>query len=91
MVEASKDFVVPFAFKKVFSPEECTTLVRTFKTYDKDKSGNISASEFKQVCKDVGRGDVTDEKIHELFKQADKNNDSVIDWEEYLTMMQGVY
>lgn len=50
MVEASKDFVVPFAFKKVFSPEECTALVRAFKAYDTDKSGNISAKEFKKAC-----------------------------------------
>lgn len=91
MVEASKDLVVPFAFKKVFNPEECTALVRTFKTYDKDKSGTIDAKEFKQVCKDLGRGDVSQEKIDELFKQADKNKDSVIDWEEYLSMMQSVY
>lgn len=91
MVEASKDFVVPFAFKKVFSPEECTSLVRTFKSYDRDKSGKIDAKEFRQVCKDLGHGDITDEKINELFSRADKNSDSVIDWEEFLTMMQSVF
>lgn len=91
MVEASKALVIPFAFKKVFSPEECTALERTFKTYDKDKSGSIDAKEFKQVCKDLGHGDVTDETLKALFEKADKNTDSVIDWEEYLTMMQGVF
>lgn len=91
MVEASKEFIVPFAFKKVFSPEECTSLTRTYKMYDRDKSGNIDAKEFKQMCKDLGHGDVSDARLAELFKQADKNNDSTIDWEEFLTMMQGVF
>lgn len=90
MVEASKDFVVPFAFKKVFSPEECTALVRAFKAYDVDKSGNISASEFKKACKDLGHSDVSDAQLLELFKKVDKNNDSTIDWEEFLDMMQTV-
>jgi Ca2+-binding EF-hand superfamily protein len=90
MVEASKDFVVPFAFKKVFSPEECTALVRAFKAYDVDKSGSINASEFKKACKDLGHSDVTDAQLLELFKKVDKNNDSTIDWEEFLDMMQTV-
>jgi Ca2+-binding EF-hand superfamily protein len=91
MVEATKSYTIPFAFKKVFSPEECTSLERTFKAYDKDKSGSINAKEFKQVCKDLGHGDVTEELLKSLFEKADKNNDSVIDWEEYLTMMLSVF
>ncbi len=91
MVESTQEFVVPFAFKKVFSPEECTSLVRTFKSYDRNKSGDIDAKEFRQVCKDLGHGDITDDKIEELFKRVDKNSDGVINWEEFLTMMMSVF
>lgn len=91
MVEATKTYVIPFSFKKVFTPEECTALERTFKAYDKDKSGSIDAKEFKQVCKDLGHGDVTEDQLKSLFAKADKDMDGTIDWEEYLTMMQGVF
>ena len=87
MVELNKDIVVPFSFKKIFSPEECSNLVSAFKSFDKDKSGQIDASEFKQVCKSMGHSDVSDAQIAVLFKKIDKNNDSKIDWEEFLELM----
>jgi len=90
MVEATKDLVVPFAFKKIFSPEECTALVRAFQAFDKNKDGTMDAKEFKQACKDIGHGDVTDQQLSDIFKKVDKNNDSKIDWEEFLAMMQTV-
>jgi Ca2+-binding EF-hand superfamily protein len=92
MVEAStsKEIAVPFSFKKIFTPEECTTLVGAFKSFDKDKSGTICASEFKNACKSMGHSDVTDAQIQELFKKVDKNNDSTIDWEEFLEMMVSI-
>ena len=87
MVESSKEYVVPFAFKKVFSPEECNELARAFKSYDKNKDGHMDASEFKKVCKELGSDEVSQEQIDVLFKRIDKNNDSTIDWEEFLDLM----
>lgn len=92
MVEASaQQYVVPFALKKVFNPEECDLLARTFKAYDRDKNGTIDAKEFRQICKDTGHGDITEAKLQEIFARVDKNHDSKIDWEEYLDMMQTVF
>ena len=47
MVENSKAYEVPFAYRKHFTPEECSEMANSFKNYDKDKSGSIEASEFK--------------------------------------------
>lgn len=33
---------------------------------------------------------MTDDQLTTLFKKVDKNHDSVIDWEEFLDMMQTV-
>ena len=35
----------------------------TIKSFDKDKSGQIDAGEFKQVCKSMGHSDVSDAQI----------------------------
>jgi len=59
----------------------------TFKHYDADKSGTINASEFKKILIDLGKRDVTDEQANEMLKQVDKNNDSVIQWSEFLDVL----
>lgn len=55
-----------------------------FKLYDTDKNGTMDASEFKTVLKDLGKRDVTDDQVKSLLAEVDKNNDSVINWTEFL-------
>jgi len=59
-------------------------LVQVFKAYDKDKNGTMDSSEFKQVLIDLGYRDVTEETVQETIKQVDRNNDSLINWNEFL-------
>lgn len=61
MVEASakKEYIVPFSYKKIFTPEECSEIARTFKSYDKDNNGVMDAKEFQQTCKDLGHDEIT--------------------------------
>ena len=59
-------------------------LTHAFKLYDTDKNGTMDASEFKTVLKDLGKRDVTDEQVKNLLAEVDKNNDSVINWQEFL-------
>jgi Ca2+-binding EF-hand superfamily protein len=47
----------------------------------------MSASEFKQVLKDLGRRDVTDQQVQEMLAQVDRNNDNVIQWNEFLEVI----
>lgn len=73
---------------KRFSPEEQTQLRNTFKNYDRDASGAIDKSEFQQALKDMGHDDMTEEKLQAMFNVVDLNHDGVIDWSEFLKMME---
>lgn len=55
-----------------------------FKLYDTDKNGTMDASEFKQVLKDLGKRDVTDEQVKSLMEEVDRNKDNTICWNEFL-------
>jgi Ca2+-binding EF-hand superfamily protein len=44
----------------------------------------MNASEFKQVLKDLGKRDVTDQQVVEMLKQVDRNNDNLIQWSEFV-------
>lgn len=75
MVESTPvNYDVGFEMKKHFNPQEITgmrlggtlltqslELTHAFKIYDADKNGTMNAKEFKQVLKDLGKRDVTDE------------------------------
>ena len=92
MVEAtgasSSSYDVPYMYRKHFKPDEVTELTNAFKNYDVDKNGTIDAKEFKAALKAMGHDDVTDEKANELLAKVDKNTDGVIEWLEFLDMMQ---
>lgn len=47
----------------------------------------MDAKEFKQLCKDLGHDDVTQEQIDGMFAKIDKDHNSNIDWEEFLELM----
>ena len=65
-------------------------MIQAFKGYDANGNGSIDASEFKSALHGMGHGDVTDEKVNEMLSRVDKNTDGVIDWVEFLDMMQMV-
>ena len=58
-----------------------------FKNYDKDANGTIEKGEFGQVLKDMGYDEVSEEKLAEMFSNVDLNKDGVVDWEEFLNIM----
>jgi len=91
MVESSaREYIVPFKYKKTFSAEECTELGKAFKSYDKDGNGTMDVKEFSSVLGNLGHSDVSPEQVQKLLKKVDKNDDGVIEWEEFLDMMLDV-
>ena len=44
----------------------------------------MDVKEFKQVLIDLGKRDVTEEQVQEALKAYDRNNDSLINWDEFL-------
>lgn len=85
MVEAT-DYSIPFAYRKNFTPEDCTQIVQTFKNYDKNKNKTIEAKEFSKMLKDMGHGNYTQDQVNALFVKYDRNGDSLIDFLEFLDM-----
>lgn len=47
----------------------------------------MDQGEFKQILVDLGYRKITDEKVAEMLKEQDQNNDGVISWNEFVDMM----
>jgi len=93
MVEANPGaaaYDVPFTYRKYFNTEQVTEMINAFKGYDTNSNGSIDAAEFKNALRGMGHTDVTEEKVAEMLARVDKNTDGVIDWLEFLDMMQMV-
>ncbi len=49
-----------------------------------DKNGTMNAGEFKQVLKDLGKREVTEDHVKTMLAQHDKDGDKQISWPEFL-------
>ena len=90
MVASSDKYDIPYTYRKHFSPESCTELVKTFKNYDKNGDQKMDKSEFKAALKDMGHDEVSDEQAGALLARFDKDNSGFIEWVEYLDLMQTI-
>ena len=88
--EQHQTYEVPFTYRKYFNTEQVTEMINAFKGYDTNQNGSIDAAEFKNALRGMGHDDITDEKVTEMLNRVDKNTDGVIDWIEFLDMMQMV-
>lgn len=61
MVDATPKYEIPYTYRKLMSPEEQSAVIRSFKNFDSSKDGVIEQSEFKNLLKDMGRTDVSDQ------------------------------
>ncbi|KIW42932.1 uncharacterized protein PV06_06430 [Exophiala oligosperma] len=57
-----------------------------FNVFDKDGSGTISADELRQVMKSIGEN-LTDAEIDEMIREADKDHNGSIDYEEFVQLL----
>lgn len=66
--------------------EEDQAIQRSFVKMDKDQDGYISKRELKAALMETGE-EVTDEDVHTLFYLADINEDGLIDFAEFKTLI----
>ncbi|KAI4364154.1 hypothetical protein MLD38_020284 [Melastoma candidum] len=60
-------------------------LVAAFSYFDKDGSGYITKEELQQACAQFG---LDDEQLEKLIREVDQDNDGLIDYSEFVAMMQ---
>lgn len=75
------EFLAATIDQNVYLKEE--RLYEAFKALDKDNSGKISSEEVRSIM----QGDIDDQKLKELIKIYDTNNDGEIDYNEFIMMM----
>ncbi|XAR54348.1 Non-specific serine/threonine protein kinase [Bertholletia excelsa] len=60
-------------------------LYAAFSYFDKDGSGFITPDELQQACEEFG---IEDACLEEMIKEVDQDNDGLIDYNEFVAMMQ---
>jgi calmodulin len=71
--------------KETDSEEE---IKEAFKIFDRDASGLISVAELRQVMASLGEN-VTDDEMDEMIREAGREGDGQIDYNEFVQLMMG--
>ena len=64
-------------------------LKNCFEYFDKDKNGEITVDEIKTTFKDY-KEKLTDEEFISVIKECDLNQNGVIDYDEFKTVMEKI-
>jgi len=67
------------------NPEE--EIRKAFALFDDDSSGAISLRNLRRVAKELGE-QLSDEELQAMIDEFDKNNDGVIDMDEFMAIMK---
>ncbi|KCV71641.1 hypothetical protein H696_01058 [Fonticula alba] len=70
-----------------FNAEDLADYRAMFAKFDADGNGSIDHKELRDVLIACGEKDVPGYRVREMIEQADLNRDGVIDWLEFLTML----
>ena len=62
-------------------------MLKAFRLFDDDETGKISFKNLKRVAKELGEN-MTDEEIHEMIEEADRDGDGEINEEEFMRIMR---
>jgi calmodulin len=68
------------------SPAEVEQYKEVFQVFDKDGTGDITASELGEVMRELGLNP-SEAELRDLVSEVDVNNDGVISFEEFLGLM----
>ncbi|OCF31693.1 calmodulin [Kwoniella heveanensis CBS 569] len=72
--------------RKMHDTDSEDEIREAFKVFDKNNDGHISAAELKHVMTNLGEK-LSDAEISEMIREADKDGDGMIDYNEFVTMM----
>ncbi|KAL2055281.1 hypothetical protein ABVK25_004619 [Lepraria finkii] len=83
----SFDAFAPILAHKVANADSDAELRAAFGGFDKDGSGTIDTEALRHLLKSIGE-DLTDEQIEEMIREADKDGDGCIDYNEFVQLMR---
>ena len=69
--------------------ETNTALESSFRIFDTDGSGTLTATELKQLLMREGDLALSEADAQEIIREADRNGDGVLDIREFVEMMEG--
>ena len=64
-------------------------LIHTFRVFDKDGNGYISAAELRHVMTNLGEK-LTDEEVDEMIREADVDDDGQISFDVFMTVIKDI-
>lgn len=76
--------------KKAQRQAEEDELLRAFRSCDTDGDGYLSAMEVRLMMKKIGEK-ITLEEAEDMIKEADENNDGMVDFREFVNVMTRQY
>ena len=59
-------------------------VIRAFQTFDENNDDVISIDEFRHILCNLGQDRFSQEECDEIFKEADLNNDGVLNYREFV-------
>ncbi|CEG49057.1 caltractin [Plasmopara halstedii] len=72
---------------KMNSRDPREEIMKIFQLFDDDNTGKISFRNLKRVCTELGET-LTDEEMHEMIDEADRDGDGLINEEEFFRVMK---
>merc|ERR1711865_980046 len=72
---------------KILNKDPKDDMLKAFKLFDDDQTGSVSFKNLKRVAKETGQT-LTDDELQEMFDDADRDGDGVLNEEEFLAMMK---
>merc|ERR1712149_170262 len=72
---------------KILNKDPKDDMLKAFKLFDDDQTGTVSFKNMKRVAKETGQT-LDEDELQEMFDDADKDQDGVLNEEEWLAMMK---
>ena len=72
--------------KKLYISSEVELARETFQVFDRARKGHIAVDDLRNIFKILGQG-FSDEEIRGMVYAADFDHDGVVDFEDFLKMM----
>eukprot|EP00622_Pseudochattonella_farcimen_P000091 FR734515.1.p1 GENE.FR734515.1~~FR734515.1.p1 ORF type:complete len:109 (+),score=30.05 FR734515.1:48-329(+) len=75
------------ATPKMQSRDTREEIMKVFKLFDDDNTGSISFKNLQRVARELGEN-LTDDELHEMIDEADRDGDAAINEEEFYRVMK---